>query len=333
VSALHVAPYSRAVELLSVAQACCSLPANVACGIVILLAEASKTNVAVAQGMTRALTACSAAADGDDEEEVFRDAPDSDDEAERHPLPAIVPAKPTASVSAYNPRCPAPEHAAAAGVPLFELAPLFNHYHPSVTALISAFIKRKVVPSGDPLKDLTPGSFLDKFVFRKPKKKGQAGVEDEDGGNKGGSIMQPVADSSSRTATDVLSRAFQATPLDEAQPDERFFIRFFQERRGRAAKARREKKKAKGTEEDEEAEEGLNDLLGGALDDSESESDAGDDDDDDDDDGGHRALPGDESDEEVEFSDGDDDGSAADWAGSESRRIVPLLTPCVAVPL
>jgi ribosome biogenesis protein MAK21 len=312
------------VTLTSAVQACCSLPANVACGIVILLAEASKTNVAVAQGMARALAPRAADADCDDEEEVFKDAPDSDDERAPLPAPVKAPAK-VVSASLYNPRCPAPEHAAATGVPLFELAPLFNHYHPSVTALISAFIKRKVTPSGDPLKDLTPGSFLDKFVFRKPKKRGQAGADDEDGSNRGGSIMQPLADSSTRPATDILSRAFQAIPLDEAQPDERFFIRFFQERRGRAAKARREKKK-KGTEEEEEAEEGLNDLLGGALDDSES------DDDDDDFDGegdGRRALPGDESDEEVEFSDGDDDfddddGSVADWAGSESP--LPIRT-------
>ena len=77
----------------------------------------------------------------------------------------------------------------------------------------------------------------------------------------------------------------------------------------------------------------MHDLLGGALDDSESESDADDDDDDDDDGGGHRALPGDESDEEVEFSDGDDDGSAADWAGLVPRRVVPFLTPCVVAQL
>jgi ribosome biogenesis protein MAK21 len=211
----------------------------------------------------------------------------------------------------YNPRCPAPEHAAAAGVPLFELALLFNHYHPSVAALISAFIKRKVQPSGDPLKDLTPGSFLDKFVFRKPKKKGHGGADEADGSARGGSIMQPQSDALSRIATDVLSSAFQATPLDEAQPDERFFIKFFQERRGRAAKAKKEKKK-RASEEEEEAEEGLNDLLGGALDDSDSDDDGDGRDDD-----ARRALPGDESDEELEFSDGDDDdGSAADWGGS-----------------
>ncbi len=199
--------------------------------------------MAVAQGMTRALTPRAADADVDDEEEIFKDAPDSDDDRAPQPALVVVPAKISTPVSAYNPRCPAPEHAAATGVPLFELAPLFNHYHPSITALISAFIKRKVTPSGDPLKDLTPGSFLDKFVFRKPKKKGQGGGEDDEGNSRGGSIMQPLADPSSRTATDVLSRAFQATALDDAQPDERFFIRFFQERRGRAAKAKREKKK------------------------------------------------------------------------------------------
>ena len=134
-------------------QACCSLPANVACGIIILLAEASKSNVVVAQGMTRALTPRAADADVDDEEEIFKDAPDSDDDRAPQPALVVVPAKISTPASAYNPRCPAPEHAAATGVPLFELAPLFNHYHPSVTALISAFIKRNVTPSGDPLKD------------------------------------------------------------------------------------------------------------------------------------------------------------------------------------
>ena len=83
-----------------------------------------------------------------------------------------------------------------------------------------------------------------------------------------------------------------------------------------------------GTEEEEEAEEGLDDLLGGALDDSESDGDGDEDDDGDD----HRALPGDESEEEIEFSDDEDgdedDGSAADWAGWVLHRIVLRHCPC-----
>ena len=85
-----------------VSQACCSLPANVACGVVILLAEASKTNVAAAQGMARALAPRAADADGDDEEEVFKDAPDSDDE--RAPQPAHVSSGRQPSSSCVGPK-------------------------------------------------------------------------------------------------------------------------------------------------------------------------------------------------------------------------------------
>jgi ribosome biogenesis protein MAK21 len=112
----------------------------------------------------------------------------------------------------YDPLKRSPAHAHASASPLCELYPLRTHYHPTV----ALFAKR--ILDGDPLPltalceggvpDLgshTLVSFLDKFVFKNPKKKsnnlearvdGGGEVEAVYGRGKGGSLMQPAASAS-----------------------------------------------------------------------------------------------------------------------------------------
>ena len=68
---------------------------------------------------------------------------------------------------------------------LWELSLLSRHFPPSVeqfTAALSA--AAPITYAGDPLRDFTLGSFLDKFVFKNPKQSARTA---------GGSLMQPQA--------------------------------------------------------------------------------------------------------------------------------------------
>ena len=52
----------------------------------------------------------------------------------------------------------------------WELVPLALHAHPSVAAMTRTLLAgTTVVYEGDPLRSLTLGAFLDKFVQKKPK--------------------------------------------------------------------------------------------------------------------------------------------------------------------
>jgi len=99
---------------------------------------------------------------------------------------------------------------------------------------------KKVDYAGNPLQDFSLIKFLDKFVYRNPKKESKP---------KGSSLMQPLPSGRSKE-TPVNSRNFGKTAAVEVESDEIFFHRFFSEKQRRlAGKEPKEKKK----EDDEDA--------------------------------------------------------------------------------
>lgn len=86
------------------------------------------------------------------------------------PSPLPTPTPPVAAAAA----CREPQFANAERSCLWELSCLASHVHPSVAAMARTLLAgANVVYAGDPLRDLTLGAFLDKFV----QKKGNVGVE------------------------------------------------------------------------------------------------------------------------------------------------------------
>ncbi|XP_076753949.1 nucleolar complex protein 1 [Xylocopa sonorina] len=71
----------------------------------------------------------------------------------------------------YDPFCRNPLYAGISKDLNTELIALFKHYHPSVTLFASTILEgRPVEYTGDPLEDLSLMRFLDRYVFKNPKK-------------------------------------------------------------------------------------------------------------------------------------------------------------------
>lgn len=71
----------------------------------------------------------------------------------------------------YDPFCMNPLRSGAMKTPLAELEALSTHFHPSVALFASTLAQGKIINySGDPLEDLNLIRFLDRYVFRNPKK-------------------------------------------------------------------------------------------------------------------------------------------------------------------
>lgn len=120
--------------------------------------------------------------------------------------------------SGYDPAKRDPTHARAEESCLWEVVALCSHYHPSVVSFAKRLREEMAVVQykGDPLKDFTLGSFLDKFSYRKPKKH----VVDSLHGRR-----------SSRLREQALVNTEEFLQLGEAgqiEEDEKFYLRFFQ---------------------------------------------------------------------------------------------------------
>jgi len=85
---------------------------------------------------------------------------------------------------------------------------------------------------GDPLRDFTLMRFLDRFVYKNPKRKER---------DHGGSLMQPKTSSSRLAEEPVNTKAFLLKKEEDIREDELFFHRYFKQ------KAKKENKRKKKT--------------------------------------------------------------------------------------
>ncbi|CAH3192516.1 unnamed protein product, partial [Porites evermanni] len=92
---------------------------------------------------------------------------------------------------------------------------------------------------GDPLQDFTLMRFLDRFVYKNPKKKDR---------DHGGSLMQPKTTSSRLSEEPVNTKAFLVKKEEEVREDELFFHRYFKQK---AEKEKQGKKKTKDSDDEE----------------------------------------------------------------------------------
>ena len=196
----------------------------------------------------------------------------------------------------YDPRKREPEFAHASSSPLWELLPLLSHYHPTVSLHARQLLLSQPLTSTPDLALNTLSHFLDRFVYKNPKKQSSK--------QKGSSAMQPAAGDAisgggvrlikgevgdsvgaiSGGGVTVNDEKWWKRRVEDVPIDQVFFHRYFNQKneleRVRTAKAK--KRKGKGGEEDSEAEsdeggeeenEGEVDEGGGDEDDSEKTSD------------------------------------------------------------
>lgn len=148
----------------------------------------------------------------------------------------------------YNAQKRDPQFANADQSCLWELLILTAHVHPSVVAMARTLLAGVHVKyDGDPLKQLTLGAFLDKFLQKKPKH----AVSASETAVKGDSLMQPLKANGGEI---ILQEAEE----QDVAPDEAFFHKFYVLSREQRAG----KKKKQAVDEDDLAVDGLATTLG-----------------------------------------------------------------------
>ncbi|XP_073249023.1 CCAAT/enhancer-binding protein zeta-like [Porites lutea] len=140
----------------------------------------------------------------------------------------------------YNPNHRNPLYSGAESSCSWELNRLSRHYHPTVCLFASTLMKGGDIEyKGDPLQDFTLMRFLDRFVYKNPKKKDR---------DHGGSLMQPKTTSSRLSEEPVNTKAFLVKKEEEVREDELFFYRYFKQK---AEKEKQGKKRTKDSDDEE----------------------------------------------------------------------------------
>jgi ribosome biogenesis protein MAK21 len=162
----------------------------------------------------------------------------------------------------YDGRKREPLYAHADTSCLWELVPFLNHFHPSVSLQASQLLMGQPITGSPDISLNTLISFLDKFVYRNPKKTAQP---------KGASIMQPAAitDQSGVVRTRgprtdesafVNSEAFWRKKVEDVPVDQMFFHKFFSTKLAKKDAANKKKSgKADSDAEDSDMDMGSDD--------------------------------------------------------------------------
>ncbi|KAF8882268.1 CBF/Mak21 family-domain-containing protein [Infundibulicybe gibba] len=110
------------------------------------------------------------------------------------------PTTPNMGEETYDPRKRDPQYAHASASLLWELTPLVNHYHPAVALHARQLLACEPITASPDLALNTLSHFLDRFVYKNPKKAKASAVGATDAtagatleGGRGASAMQPAA--------------------------------------------------------------------------------------------------------------------------------------------
>jgi ribosome biogenesis protein MAK21 len=179
-------------------------------------------------------------ADDSDEVEQFKDAPESDEEDAVPTTAAELDTKMANSDKeseklGYDPRKRDPKYAHADTTCLWDIMLLSNHFHPSVVKFAVTILQGEFISyGGDPLTDFTNNAFLDRFVYRNPKKSKatdrRAQIFSRNKGRR----------SELSRAAPINTAEFSNMPSRRVRTEEKFMHKFFASKKAQeAAKAKR----------------------------------------------------------------------------------------------
>ncbi|KAI0776852.1 CBF/Mak21 family-domain-containing protein [Trametes elegans] len=155
-------------------------------------------------------------------------------------------AAPPPDAPTYDPRKRDPQYAHAFATPMYELIPLTDHYHPTISLHARQLLSNAPITGSPDLSLNTLSHFLDRFVYKNPKKPKP----------KGSSAMQPsAADPAHGVSLPKGEAGMDGVPVNDERfwrrrpedvpADERFFHAYFTRRaereRQKAAKVGRRK--------------------------------------------------------------------------------------------
>ncbi|KRY67610.1 CCAAT/enhancer-binding protein zeta, partial [Trichinella pseudospiralis] len=125
----------------------------------------------------------------------------------------------------YNIAGREPLHANADRESLVELLLLRNHYHPTVAVFAESLLKGNHINySGNPLDDFSLMHFLDRFVFKNPKKSITENVEEKNTEKRG--YKRKIYDPWSLRSLPVTSSAYAMHHKSHVPPDEKYLHSF-----------------------------------------------------------------------------------------------------------
>ncbi|KDR71796.1 hypothetical protein GALMADRAFT_281643 [Galerina marginata CBS 339.88] len=185
-------------------------------------------------------------------------------------LRAMINEKPKEAAEPYDPRKRDPQFAHASALPLWELTPLLNHYHPAIALHARQLLASQPLTASADLSQNTLSHFLDRFVYKNPKKvkEGEnAGAGAGAGAKgKGASAMQPAASAlegvklvKGELGEAVLNEvAFLRKRVGDVPVDQLFFHQYFRRKdereKAKAAKVKKRKEGMEGSDEEDEDE-------------------------------------------------------------------------------
>ncbi|RKP15297.1 CBF/Mak21 family-domain-containing protein, partial [Piptocephalis cylindrospora] len=220
------------------------------CGVLYLTSEVIKAKPALTIMLTQSEMT------DDDGEEHFVDVPESDDDEEENKEDTK---KSLGTKDGYDGFKRDPRYAQAGRSCLWELTNLTACFHPSVARLAEKLLGGETIQESPQLQIHTLTHFLDKFVYRNPKKTATT---------KGSSLMQPQGDASHMQNTGggimwrkggaqggatVRDSSFVNLDVNAISADEVFFHKYFTARK---LAGKDKKKGAKASEEEGKADDG-----------------------------------------------------------------------------
>ena len=205
----------------------------------------------------------------DEEDEDFRDVPETQDLPSSNPLPSTRHKK-----TAYDGRKRDPCHANASESSLWELTPFLTHYHPSVSLFATRLLTHGPMPPKPDLSLNTLIHFLDRFVYRNPKSTSTAkGASVMQGGDPSALLVSKYSEKEKRRAP-VNSEAFWKMESEKVSANEVFFHKYFSAL-GRGKEKTRKKKEERRKGEEASESEGDEEEVWKALVDSRPEVEGG----------------------------------------------------------
>ena len=210
-----------------------------------------------------------AEASEEEEEEDFRDVPETQDLPRSSPLPF-----PHHTKTAYDGRKRDPSHANASESSLWELGPFLTHYHPSVSLFATRLLTHAPMPPKPDLSLNTLIHFLDRFVYRNPKSTSTAkGASVMQGGDPSALLVSRYSEKD-RSRAPVNSETFWKMESEKVSADEVFFHKYFSTL-GRGKEKTRKKKEERRKGEEASESEGDEEEIWKALVDSRPEVEGG----------------------------------------------------------
>lgn len=169
-------------------------------------------------------------AEEDDEDEHFEDAPseeedneDEDEDDEKKKSNKKPAQNSSARANYYDGRKRDPRFSKAETSCLWELIPFRNHYHPSVAKFANMLFNDEKIAEQSDMHNYTLIHFLDRFVYRNPKKtattRGKSIMQPLPGRQDGG-ILMTRGNTQQEHAIPVNSEAFWRKKIEDVPVDE-----------------------------------------------------------------------------------------------------------------